>query len=64
MALIPFHNMTTIKKIKLFTQIVKNTHCKCQPSIFFASHPNSGTIGTVGTAPLLLHTHALMYITS
>ena len=27
-------------------------------------HPNSGTIGTVGTAPLLLHTHALMYITS
>jgi len=27
-------------------------------------HPNSGTIGTVGTAPLLLHTHTLMYITS
>ena len=52
----------TIKKVLQYVDIVGLFYVSILPRKEKIGHPNSGTIGTVGTAFLLLHTHALMYI--
>ncbi|RGT16106.1 hypothetical protein DWX51_04845 [Bacteroides uniformis] len=50
------------KKILQYVDIVGLFYVSILPRKGNIGHPNSGTIGTVGTVSLLLHTHALMYI--
>nr|RJV26177.1 hypothetical protein DWY41_12610 [Bacteroides sp. AF25-17LB] len=50
------------KKVLQYQRIVGLFYVSILPRKEKIGHPNSGTIGTVGTAFLLLHTHALMYI--